>query len=296
MAITRENFLELEGHISQIFDNEMKKKKDYRPMMFNMETSNRSVEEHLGMGAVGKMQEWNGSVNYDSFDKGYQTDYRHAKYSNGLQIERELLQFGNFKEIKARTRKLALSAHKTNQFYGAYDFNYAFDSGTTGSDDVSLCSASHPYSPSDSTTQSNTGTAALTPANLEIAQNNMAAYTDDRGDILGMMGNLIIVGNYYRKRAKEIVGSELEPYNAENQINIYKEDGLNYLYNPYITGKKWFLVDKDAMMAQHNWYTARTPKIEYENDFDTEVGKYKLVGMWSYGWDGWSWVYGNQVS
>ena len=296
MAIIRENFLELEGHISQIFDNEMEKKTDYRPMMFNMETSNRSVEEHLGMGAVGQMQEWNGSVNYDTFDKGYEKDYRHIKYSNGLQIEREILQFKNFNEIKSRTRKLALSAHKTFQYQGASDFNNAFNSAILGPDGVALCSASHPYSPSDDTTQSNIGTTDLTPDGVEEAMNAMAKFTDDRGDLLGCKGNLLIVGTNFLKRAKEIVGSDQEPFNAENQTNVFKDDGLTYLYNPWITGDKWFLVDKDGMKMAHNWYTARTPKIEYVDDFDTEVGKYKVVGMWSYGWDDWSWVYGNDVA
>jgi hypothetical protein len=42
--------------------------------------------------------------------------------------------------------------------------------------------------------------------------------------------------------------SKLEPFTAENDANIYKDE-LTYVYHPLITGKKWFLIDRDRMQT-----------------------------------------------
>lgn len=292
MPTIRENFIELEGSIQEVFDAYMKKKTDYIPLMYNVQKSNRSQENHLGTGVLGQMVEWDGSVNYDDFAKGYEQNYRHIKYSKGLTVEEEVIRFKEYKEVARRTDKLAYSIYKTLQIHGATTFNFAFDSTVKGPDSVSLCNASHHNVPGDDA-QSNTGTLDLSVDNVEDVMNEMHEYKDDRGDIMGVMPRLLIVGNYWRKTAKQIVGSDKEPFTADNQVNIYKDE-LNYLYNPYITGKKWFMVDPDLMKMYLNWYNARDPKkISYTDDFDTEVGKYKAIGMWSKGWDHWAWVYGN---
>jgi hypothetical protein len=52
------------------------------------------------------------------------------------------------------------------------------------------------------------------------------------------------------------------------------------------------MVDTDMMELYLNWYNARIPKVEYEDNFNTEVGSYKIVGMWSYNWDEWAFITG----
>lgn len=292
MPTIRENFMELEGSIQEVFDAYTKKKVDYIPMLYNVQKSTRSQENHLGTGALGQMVEWNGTVNFDDFSKGYEQNYRHIKYSNGLQVEREVMDFKEYKEVARRTDKLAYSVYKTLQTHGASTFNKAFDTTVLGPDGVSLCNAAHHQVPEDDA-QNNTGVLDLSVDNLETVMNAMYDFKDDRGDIMGVMPKLIICGNYWLKTAKQIVGSDREPYVADNQINTYKDE-VNYLHIPYITGKKWFVVDPDLMKMYLNWYNARDPKkVEYTDDFDTEVGKYKSVGMWSKGWDSAFFLYGN---
>lgn len=295
-VLTRENFAELEGVIRTVYDQEMKKKTDYIPMLFNVATSKKSEEKHYGIGSIGKMKSWKGSVTYDTIAKRGTITYRHAKYENGLAIERELLDFEEFAEIKRRTRLISDSVYKTRQDHAASVFNNAFDASVTGgSDNKALCAATHTLSPTDSTVQSNAGTLDLTTTNIFATQKDMYAFKDDRGDRLGINPKLLIVGDYYLKKAKEIVGSDKDPYNAENTVNIYKDE-LNYLHLPLLEGKKWFLADPDKMQLFLNWYDARKATPEYVEDFDTEVGKYKVVGMWSFGWDEYYFLKGHNVS
>jgi len=295
--LIQEQFKELEAHVSEYFDKRIKAKPDYRSQLFNMQNSNRSVEEHLGFGSTQLMTTWTGQVNYGDFQKGYQTNYRHTKYSAGMQVERELLDFENFAEIKRRIDALLVnSVYQTQQIHAASVFNNAFDDSYAGADAVGLCSAAHPLSPTESATQSNEGTAALTVGSIDSARQSMINFTDDKENILVRDPNCIIVGPKQWKNAKKLIGSALEPENANNGINVFGSGELKMIYNPYITVNGWFLADEMVMKEMLNWYTARQPSVEMENVFDTEVAKYKTVGLWSKGWDDYSFIYGNKIS
>ncbi len=295
MPTIREQFVELEGAIQEVFDAYFSKKTDYNALMYNVQQSKRSQENHLGTGVLGQMTEWQGKVAYQEFSKGYESTYRHAKYSIGLEVEREVMIFEEYAKIKNRTDKIAHAVHKTLQSHGASTFNKAFSTEILGPDGKPLASATHSNVPGDEA-QSNTGVLALTVDNLETVMINMSQFKDDKGDRLDVMGNTLIVGDYWRKTAQQIVGSELEPFTGENQTNFYADENLKVLYNPWITGKKWFLADRDLMKQSLNWYNVPgmdPRKINYVDDFDTEMGKYKSVGMWSKGWDNWWFLFGN---
>ena len=297
MSLIRENFIELEGSIQKVFDAYSKQKTDYKKMLYNVAKSTRSQENHRGLGALAKMEAWDGSVSYQEFAKGYNKSYRHSKFSTGIQVEREVIMFEEYAEIKKRANKLAYSVEKTLAYYAYQPFAQAFNASVTGPDAVSLCNASHHIVAGDDA-QSNTGTSDMMVDSIEATKILGRKFKDDKGDIMDVNLNLIVCGTYWEKTAKQIVGSDKEPYVADNQKNIYKDE-LNYMVLPHIEDHKWFLVSAELMKGGDglNWYDARDPrKVEYVDDFDTEVGKYKCVGMWSYGWDTWHWCYGHNPS
>lgn len=295
MPITREQWIEVESAVYEFWNYEMKKKKDYNAMLYNVQDSDKSQENHLGIGSLGQMSPWTGTVSYQEFKKGFEKGYRHAKYSSGIQFEEEIFRFKEYNKIKQRTSLLLDSVYKTLQAHGASTFNNAFDATFAGPDSVALCSTAHPYSPSDATTQSNAFTLDLTMPNLKTVFNAMCEFKDDKGDMTFIMPRILLTGIYYREEGLKICGpksGDKEPFTAENDSNVYKED-LTYMFHPLITGKKWFLIDPDRMKNFLNWYNARIPNIATEGDFDTEVMKHKVVGMWSNGWDHWDWVSGS---
>jgi hypothetical protein len=298
MPITREQWIDVEGATMELWDKESKKRPDFNAMLYNVQESDKSQENHLGVGSIGQMSPWTGSVSYAEFKKGFSKGYRHAKYSRGIQFEEELFRFSEYNEMRKRTSKLNVAVYKTLQAHGVSTFNNAFDATFAGPDTVALCSASHPYSPSDTTLQSNLFTLDLSVPNLNTVFNAMSDFRDDQGDMLMTTPNVLLTGMYYRADALKICGpkaGDKEPGMADNDENIWKDD-LTYVYHPMITGKKWFLLDRDLMNDMLNWYNARVPAIKTEVDFDTEVQKYACIGMWSYGFDDWSFCAGSNAS
>lgn len=291
MAMIRENFTGFLEIVNKVFDVEMAKKPDYLPMLFNVEKSTRSQETHQGIGNAGLMSLWNGEVDYDVLREGYAKTYRHIKYSKGLPLERELFEDDEFGEIKRRVRKLTDSVYKTRQTHGASVFNNAFTLAT-GPDSVALCSASHPISPVNASVQNNAGVLALDVGNLDTVMQAMWNFKDDKEQIIGVNPDCLIVGNTYRRTAERIAGSKAEPFVMENTINL--DAGIKVVYNPWIQGSKWFVADSMMMKDYLNWYDRRLPAIEQESEFDSEIVKFKVVGRWSFGWDAWQFVYGNE--
>lgn len=280
-----------------IFNKHLKKKKDYVAELFMEEGSTKQAEYNQGTGSLGMMDEWGASgnqVSYEDVNKGYKATYMHKKYSKGLTLERELVEDDQYGEIKKRVRLLTQTVYYTRQYYGALIFNQAFNATYKGPDNVALCSASHPNSPVDATTQSNAATAALNATSLEAGRTTMKGWKDDKGNLLAVTPDTLIVGPANRKAALVIADSTGEPDVSDNNINIW-HGSVDVIEFDFLTSSTaWFLADKERMKAFLHWYNRRTAKLEMDKEnFNSEVGAYKVVNRFSAGWDDWSWVYGS---
>lgn len=299
MPITEQQFISMEGNIRKVWDSYFKMKRDFIPEMFNVIKGNMAQFTDYTIGASGRMSEWDGSVSYDSIAEGYEKQYRPIKYSTGIQIQRDLWEDKEYTRIKNKVTNIAYGVFKTLQYESVDIFNNAFSTAKyTGPDSASLCSASHKTTP-DHAVQSNTNTLSLDYANLETSLRAMEDFEDDRGDKMLMMGDRVIAGPYWRDTCKKLFGSDREAFTGDNNKNIYMD--FDFFIHPLITGKKWFVVNKDMMKGGSglNLFMRRDPRnIERDGslasgDFNTELLSWKAVGRWVKGWTNALWIYGN---
>src|SRR5712664_2818390 len=61
------------------------------PRLFNVTTSPKAVEHLFGAGGMGDVPDYKGTIEYDSFDKGYKTDIAHDPFALGMAVQRELV-------------------------------------------------------------------------------------------------------------------------------------------------------------------------------------------------------------
>lgn len=297
MAITEAQFIELEGNIRKTWDAYFKMKKDYIPTLFNIIKPSTAQFTDFTVGAPGRMTAWTGSVDYDTFVKGFEKQYRPAKYSTGIQIDRDMYEDQEYVPIKTRVNNIAYGVFKTLQYDSASPFNNAFGTDVTGPDSAGLCSASHHIVSGDDA-QNNTGTLDLSYDNLETTLRAMEDWLDDRGDKMLVQGNGVIASPYWRDTCKKLFGSDKEAFVADNTDNIYKD--FKFIIHPLITGKKWFVVADDIQKGGSglNWVMRRDPRTlerdgdAAKGDFNTEKLSWKAVGRWVHGWTVWHWVYG----
>lgn len=278
-----------------IFDKHLKKGKDFLSVIYNTENSTKAQEFNLGVGELGEMVEWDASgrqVSYETFNKGFKATYTHKKYSKGVEVERELVDDDLYGEIKKRVRKLSRVVYYTTQSHAVLPFNNAFG-GILGPDAKPLCSATHPIMPGSATVWSNAGTWILSAKRVEDTRNLMKQWVDDKGNLLMIDPDTIIVPVSLRKTAQIIAETANEPFTTDYGVNVWKGN-LNVIEWPFLTDQNtWFLVDMQRMKDYLNWYWRRRPDFADKVDFDTEVAKYKVIGRWSYGWDDASFLYGH---
>ena len=300
--LLEENWPELlQPDLRVIFDKHSKKYQDFIPEIANADVSTKYQEFNLGLGELGTMDPWSGQVSYEDFNKGFKSTYTHQKYSKGISIERELLEDDMYNAIKQRVQKLSYSVYYTRQTQFASIFNGAFSGAgwrgqpLLGPDSVSLCNASHPIMPNSSTYLNNLGTLQLTANNLEQTRTNMKQWVDDKGNILMINPDTLIVPPSLRKTAMIIAETDEEPETTDHGVNVW-HGILKVIEVPFINfSASWFVVDSERAKLYLNWFDRRKPDFDDKVEFDSEAAKYKTVGRWSYGWDDPSWIYGHYL-
>lgn len=285
-----------------------------RTQIFPVDSSVRRSETYQGIGELGTKM-WNqfedlGRVPYDGMNPVWDQELVHRRYAGGLQIERELMDDNLYpgaeipKSITQRVAKLGRSAAIHREKSAAAVFNNAFtDTGTdaeghpiAGPDAVGLVSTAHPHSASDSSTQSNEGTRALTSDNLVASKNAMREFTDDRGELLATHPDTLLVPPELEETAIKIVSGDLDPDSANNTINVNKGRYKVVVWDYLTDANAWFLIDSRLKAEHLVWLDRVLPEFAAEQDFDTLIGKWRGYYRFSRGWSDWRFVYGNNPS
>lgn len=306
----------LEPVFRELYTLAMKDKKDYIPMMYSVEQSVKDTESLDGAGGEGLMEDWTQSSNqvyYDDVNELWQKTFKMKKYSIGRQIDRDFVDDLKLTDIRNAITGTADAVYKTRQYQAVETFKNAFLTSTatdyrnrtynaSGPDGVALCSTAHPYSPTDATdTQSNKGTSTLSIDAWDATSVSMQEWVDDRGNLMAVMPDTLIVAPYNRRKAFQIAGipgqgQGYEPDSADHNVNIYQGD-ITVIVNPFLPHKyDWFAVDSTRMKMFHKWFERRKPENGSITDFDTETLKYKVIGRWRQGFSNYSWVYGHNAT
>ncbi len=265
--------------------------------IFRMETSQRAFEEHIGVGqfaASGWEFEQTGRVEYDDRNKGYAKRFTHVEFAKGFIVQRKLIDDNLTSIVFDNANELGDAAFRKREKSAAAIFNNAFtDSGTdaegfaiAGPDGVGLASTAHPYSPVDTSTQSN----VRTTRQLQMAT------VDDRGDKLNLMPDTILVPPELEDDALVVMRSALDPTSANNAFNP-QAGRFNVMVWHYLTDSNaWFLIDSARMKRDLIWYERIPVEFGREEDFDTFQTKFRAYMRYSRGFRDYRWLYGQNPS
>lgn len=274
------------------------------PAVFSVQSSSKSTEYDLGVGGMGDFEEYDGRIEYDDPEQLWRPSYEHVEYVKAFKVERKLYDDDLYNIINKRPAAFALSAMRTREKHAASVFNNAFDSNYAGFDDVELCDASHPYSPSNtSSTQSNILTAELTYDNLVTARQTMRTFTDDKGELIPINPRLLLVPPELESAANEIIntmrgGNSQQPDTANYAANLAQDRGIRYIVWDYLTDDNaWFLIDPDLAGLYLNWFNRVPLEIAMDptSDFHLEA-RWRGYMRYSYGYSDWRFVIGSNPS
>ena len=218
------------------------------------------------------------------------------EFALGFMLTRKTVEDDQYGKANQSAKWLGYATRMTEEFRAAELLDDAF-TGTTfnGFDNEPLCDTAHPL-------MGTTGTVAnalATPVGLSVTgitalQNLAMRLVDENGNPMRSMPRKLIISNTAGElnKARQIFGSEKEPFTANNQDNaLKKEFGMPEIcVSRFKTSQKsYFLVDEQLNDA--HFVTRRAPTFEDDYDFNTGVALYKVSTrflIWFVDWRGWN--------
>ena len=286
----------LDPIIRKVFWDQYNQIPPVRESLFSVRNSTRWQEREFAMGSLGTIEEFDGTLDYDTFEGLWAKDFVHKEYAKGLEIQRRLIDDDQWDTIIKQPRMMATALAYTQEDHGASVLNNAFTAGATaGPDGVALCSASHPYSPTDTTTQSNTTTNTISHSSLVTARIAMAGWYDDRGKRILTRPDTLIVPRALEEQAYMLLQTErvVDAANWNKSIVANQYNFRVVVWDFLSSTTAWFLVDSNLMRENLIWYNRVAPQVNSEQDFDTFAYRWSIYARYSYGFYDWRWIYGS---
>ncbi len=294
----------LDPRFFQITDGEYKLEADMVPTLYTVKSPTQRTERWSSLTPMGLYTEFQGSIEYDGPDEGYEARATNKQFAKGVQIEWEIARFDQFNIIESRYKLLARSARQTRQVHAAATFINAFSADSDfdyfNEEGVALCSDSHTTRRSGVSTASgfdNYSTAAFSPTALKAHYIQFRKFKDDAGQPIDAHEATHVLGPVdLRDRAEEVFGTMQGLDTAGQDKNVVHR---RYEYIPWIRltdSNNYYLLDKPMMKENLFWFEALPVEFARVEDFDGVVAKYR--GRMSYfkGRADWRWILGAEVS
>jgi hypothetical protein len=305
-----------------VYTQSVEAQKDYIPLLCSVNKTTKEREHYEGVGARGLMKPWSESgksVYYEDREKHFPSQIPQVKYSTGTQIDRDWFDFNKHQEIKSEVTNLADSVYNTRQLQIVEPFKNAFTTtgtdyngntilgGTAVPDGKALCATDHPWSPTNSVnTNDNLTSLSLDYDAWHEVQVRGQNWTDSKGNKMPVMFDCLMVSPRLMSIAYQLAGMNAKqadnasalyvPEQANFSLNIYRGT-FDVIVNPYLPNAyNWFAINKSRMRRYHQWNEFRKPDFKNETDFDSEVFKYAVIGLWGHGIQDWSWMIGSNAS
>jgi len=297
MSTFRENMADLivAGFRTILFEK-FKSYPEEHKEIFNILTSKKAEEKDSAVSGFGTMpvKKEGAPIGYDDPVQGWDVAYTHVAYGLGFRVTKEMWEDDQYNKIKKMPLALAKSARHTIEQVCANIFNYGFvTTYNSGGDGKALFATDHPLSGGGTYGNEPDVAADLTVSSLRAAIQNIEETLDDRGKILAIKPKKLVVPNALQWTARELLGSKLKPYTADNEKNAFLDNDLNYFVWHYLTDDDaWFLLG-DKEDHELNFFWRQKLETEHDSDFDTGSLKFKGTMRFSVKWSDWRGTYGS---
>ena len=289
MAISRSQLAkELEPGLNALFGMEYSRYENQHAEIFDTETSDRAFEEEVmlsGFGAAPTKSE-GGSIAFDDAQEAYTSRYNHETVALGFSITEEAVEDNLYDRLSSRyTRALARAMAHTKQVKAAAILNNAFNSSFKGGDGKELCATDHPLTNGGTFANEPSTPADLNETSLEDALISIAGFTDERGLIIALIGQKLIIPRQLQFVAERLMVSNLRVGTADNDTNAIRSMGLlpeGYVVNDYLTDTDAFFIKTDAPNGLKH-FERLAMSTNMEPDFDTGNMRYKARERYSFG-------------
>ena len=278
---------ELLPGLNALFGMSYKRYENEHAAVYEVETSDRSFEEELklsGFGAAPVKNEGD-AISYDVGQEAWKARYNHETIAMGFSITEEAIEDNLYDSLSSRyTKALARAMAYTKQVKAMVPFNLGFTSYNSG-DGVSLFNASHPLVSGGVNSNRPATGADLNETSLEAAVIQIAAWTDERGLLIGAKARKLLIPPALQFVSARLLNTAQRVGTSDNDINAIRK--MNAIpegdtVNHYLTDTNaWFLMtDVPNGMKMFQRVGMKT---SMDGDFNTGNVRYKARERYSFG-------------
>jgi len=231
--------------LEEIFRSELERHPNKREELFKTVTTDRDIWQATELHDMPLHAIVGEGENY-SFSRpkqGASKTLSVVKYGLGFSISEEAVEDGKFDMIADAIQKMAKSALETQEISAMNVLNNGF-STELAADGLSVINAAHTL-PSGLTFRNTLSTQAdLSQSSLDQALTDFETqFVGDSGIVYRSMPKILLVHPSLRRYAMELVGSDLKPDSADNNLNSIKSEGIRVVSSPHLTDTDaWFLL------------------------------------------------------
>src|SRR5690606_16011545 len=173
--------------------------------------SRKAFEEDVGITSFGlaQVKPEGAGIAYDSENQTWTSRYQHVVYALGFIITEELMEDDLYDVVgQRRAQGLARSIRQTKEVIGANVYNRAFNGAYVGGDGVSLLNAAHPNFAGGTWSNVLATPADLSEAALEQAYIDISLLRDDRGLLIQVLPDRLIIPPQLKWEADRILKTQ----------------------------------------------------------------------------------------
>lgn len=264
--------------------------------LFEIETSDKAYEEDVEITGFGlaPVKNEGTAIDYDTETQGAVTRYTHVAYALGYIVTYEELRDDLYEVVsKRRAQALAFSMRQTKENICANVYNYAFTSGYTGGDGVTLISNAHPTLSGNQSNQLTTS-ADLSETAIEDLIIQIMQAVNSRGLRISVLPQSLHIPPQLWYEANRILKSVLQNDTSNNAINVLRATGAlpkGIKLNHYFTSATaWFI--RTNIPRGMQFFQREAVSFDQDNDFDTKNAKAACYERYSPGWTDWRGLFG----
>ena len=235
-------------------------KPKWKQLGFEEDSTVRPWEEftaYTGIGLAPRKEE-NQQVAIDVPKQNYTRRINVYEYAIMIPISEAMDRFikrgtVSIREYIKPSEMTAESIKQTNEVLAADIFGNAFSSSFTGADQVALVSSAHKLG-RGGTASNYIGALSFSQSSIEAAFIQGDRFPDDVGLQVGVKDGKrkLLIPPEYRFEAKRILQSEKESGNANNTINVLKDEDIEVVVNRYLPSQtNWFIVNTGETDGLH---------------------------------------------
>lgn len=272
----------------------------YTPGIFSVlkqRSATGAQENSTGKTGFGKVKQFEDGDDVPTIErfKTYTTKVIYRNYGGAVEITKNLIEDRDFESELDEMKDMSKSINYSMDESGCQLFNGGFSTTTTVNgydmfwygDGKPQFSTIHPTVVPGGSTQSNASSTGIKVShdNLEIARLALMRQKTDNGLALGMAGKLTLVTSLdNEKLSKEIFGSDLQPQNANNAINVF-QGSMDLVTTTFLdttnggSNSAWFLLN--LSMTKLYQVSRQEKRLESDVNIRNKMVTYTVDARWA---------------